>query len=350
LKKILFIIGTRPEAIKMKPVIEKCEKLFNCKICFTNQHKNLNNFINFKKEKIIYLKLKRKDSNLTRLTSDILDLLNKESKIKSWKPDLIVVHGDTTSSFCGALYAFYEKIKLCHIESGLRTQDKNSPFPEEFNRRTIDYLADINFCPTKTNKKNLLNENLKRNNYVVGNTIIDTLKKEINLNKKLIEFSDYIVVTIHRRENWGSKIEKSLKIINEYSLSKNKKIVYVCNNNDDLKKIVKDCLGKNPNILLLDPLSLEEFRCLLRNSSCIVTDSGGIQEEACYYGKPLLILRDNTERTEAVNNLCAKLVDIKNLSRYLNNIEKVKFKTNKNLYGKGDTSDAILKILSNTNT
>jgi UDP-N-acetylglucosamine 2-epimerase (non-hydrolysing) len=348
-KKVLFIIGTRPEAIKLNPVIEKCEKLFDCKVCLTNQHQKLESFIAIKKSKIVLLNLKRKSSGLTELTAKILNLLNKNKVIKRWKPDLIVVHGDTTSSLCGAIYSFYEKIKLCHIESGLRTHDKNSPYPEEFNRRVIDYLSDINFCPTKVNKKNLINENVKKNNYVVGNTIIDVLKNNKDEHDEnilnWIKKDDYILVTMHRRENWNNTIEKTLKILNKFSLKSKQKIIYVCNNNKQLVKIVKKCFKSNKNVLVLDPLSPSVFRWLIKSCVLVITDSGGIQEEACFYRKPLLVAREKTERVEAINNGCSKLINFDKLEEQLDNIKNLKFKSKKHLYGKGKTSDLIIKII-----
>lgn len=349
MKKVLFILGTRPEAIKLKPVIDKFAG-FDYRVCLTNQHKEINRFLNIEKTKIIHLKLNRKNKGLVELTANILSLLDKNKIIKKWKPELIIVHGDTTSSFCGALYAFYEKIKLCHIESGLRTNDKQSPYPEEFNRKVIDYLSDINFCPTKINKKNLTKEKVEGKKYVVGNTIIDVLRygktrTDENI-KKWLKNDEYILITMHRRENWDYKIKKILNIMNKFSKLNKKKIIYVCNNNKQLVKLAKKCFEHNKNVLICKPLQPEIFRSLLKNCSLVITDSGGVQEESCYYGKTTLIAREKTERVEAIINNCAKLIGLKNLEKQLNEIKKFNLKNKKYLYGRGNTSDLIVKLLS----
>lgn len=346
MKKILFIIGTKPEAIKLKPVIEQCKNNFKIKVCLTNQHPNLDKIIN---EKCINLKLIRNEKGLSGLTGNILNLLENKKQINKWKPDLIIVHGDTTSSLCGALYAFYNKIKLCHVESGLRSNNKQSPFPEEINRKIIDALSDINFCPTIDNKKNLYKENVSSNCYIVGNTIIDSLKNNILNNKdcKILSWtnkSPYVVVTLHRRENW-EKISKSIKIISKFAKNNKLKIVYVCNKNKKLKNIAKKILKNNKFVYVSDSIDHSYFQNLIINCSMIITDSGGIQEEAVYYKKPIIILRDNTERQEIIKNKCGILANNENLLKTLSS--NIAFSQKPHLFGNGKSSIKIAKILSN---
>ncbi len=348
MKKILFILGTKPEALKLLPVFDNCKSF---KVCITNQHPNIDKLLNINKNKIIQLKLERNEKGLSGLTGQILRLLDENKKVRRWKPDLIVVHGDTTSALCGALYAFYENIKLCHVESGLRTHNKRAPFPEESNRKIIDYLSDVHFCPTENNKNNLNNENICNNIHVVGNTIIDFIKniktKENKKIKKWLNNSEYGLVTIHRRENWNI-IQDYLKIISKFATEKKQKIIYVCNNNKKLKKIVKDKI-KSKYVFLSNPLEPKKFYGILSGCSFVLTDSGGIQEEASFLGKPMIILRNETERDEIIKNKCGVLANKENLRNILNQIKNKKFNQVNNLYGNGNTAFQITKLLLNDN-
>ena len=347
MKKILFILGTKPEAIKLRPIIKKCKDSFVIKICLTNQHPNLEKILG---EDCICLNLVRNEKGLAGLTGKILELLDDQKEIRKWKPDLVVVHGDTTSSLCGCLYAFYEKIKICHVESGLRTHDKYAPFPEEINRLIIDSISDINFCPTIENKKNLQKENAAGKIHVVGNTIIDVLRNNEIDNIKCSELEwannfSFGIVTLHRRENWGEFIKKSIQIICDFAKKNKQKIIYVSNNNEDLRVAVKQTTHGNEFVLVCDPLDPIVFQKLLSECSFVITDSGGIQEEATYYQKPLIILRKNTERIEIIKNKCGILANNENLSEILSNFSDIKFEKNPFVFGNGTSSDKIVNVI-----
>ena len=355
MKKVLFILGTRPEAIKLQPVIRQCVDLFDIKICLTNQHPDIGNILFEFNKNIIKLELTRHEFGLSGLMGNILILLDRENGIKEWGPDLIIVHGDTTSSLCGALYSYYEQIPLCHIESGLRTNDKFSPFPEESNRKIIDYLATINFAPTSINQNNLTNENIVNNVHVVGNSIIDVLKTnldttDISIDSRLLSWisnNDFGLITLHRRENWKSNIQSALKEISSFCLKHKHRMVYVCNKNIELQDLVKKTISDNPFMYIIDPLENKEFHHLILKSNFIITDSGGIQEEASFIGKPILILRNTTERQEIINNNCGLLLEAHNIQNTLENIlnKSIEFNQDKSLYGNGTTSIQIAEIL-----
>lgn len=345
MKKVLFIIGTRPEAIKLKPIIENINKCFQIKICLTNQHENIKNtFLEFNND-IIELKLKREENNLTGLMGNILLLLDNNTDIQTWKPDIIAVHGDTCSALCGAFYAFYSNIKLCHIEAGLRTHDKFSPFPEEANRKIIDYLSDIYFAPTKYNQNNLEQENITDNVHVVGNSIIDVIKTNDYNNDEVKEI--YGLVTLHRRENWDSIIESSLNEIVRFASYFKYKILYVCNHNSLLKNKIIKIIDNNKYVEILDPLNSIQFHKLLKNCAFVVTDSGGIQEEAVYFSKPLLIMRTTTERQEIINYNCGYLINPDTVYNTLTDIlsGRLHFNIKTELYGDGSTSKNIKEKL-----
>ena len=345
MKKVLFIIGTRPEAIKLKPVIENINKFFQIKICLTNQHENIRNtFLEFDNS-IIELKLKREENNLTGLMGNILLLLDNNTDIQTWKPDIIAVHGDTCSALCGAFYAFYSNIKLCHIEAGLRTHDKFSPFPEEANRKIIDYLSDIHFAPTEYNQNNLQQENIIDNVYVVGNSIIDVIKTSLCKNNGTQE--PYGLVTLHRRENWDSAIESSLNEIVRFASDFKYKILYVCNYNSLLKNKIIKIIGNNKYVQILDPLNSTNFHELLKNCTFVVTDSGGIQEEAIYFSKPLLIMRTTTERQEIINHNCGYLINPNTVYAALTDTlgGSLQFNIKTDLYGDGSTSKKLTEKL-----
>jgi UDP-N-acetylglucosamine 2-epimerase (non-hydrolysing) len=346
MKKVLFILGTRPEAIKLKPIILQCVDLFDIKICLTNQHPDIDHILSEFRENIISLGLKRSGSSLSNLMGNILVLLDNETRIKEWKPDLTIVHGDTTSSLCGALYSFYEQIPICHIESGLRTHNKFSPFPEESNRKIIDHLATINFAATENNKDNLNYEKILHNVHVVGNSIIDVIKNNLN-DISMISNDSFGVITLHRRENWKNNISLALKEISKFCIQHEYKMIYVCNNNIELQSLVKQTINDNPFISIINSLDNKEFHHLIAKSTFIITDSGGIQEEASFIGKPILILRDSTERQEIIENNCGILLQINNIQEILENIlfNKILFNQNKALYGNGTTSMQIVEIL-----
>jgi len=321
-KKILFIFGTRPEAIKMAPVIKefKKEKSIDVKVCITAQHREmLDQVLNFFGIKPDYdLNLMKPNQSLFDITANSLKSLEKV--LDKEKPDLIFVQGDTTTAFVGALAGFYKKMKVAHIEAGLRSHNKYSPFPEEINRVLVGHVADYHFAPTERAKENLYRENIKKNVYVVGNTVIDALFLGLNIIKKegeekfykyfdFIDFSKKIIlVTGHRRENFGKPFENICYALKEIAKREDVEIVYPVHLNPNVKKPVNEILNGVRNIHLIEPLEYPYLIWLMSKSYLVLTDSGGIQEEAPSLGKPVLVMRDVTERTEGIEAGTAKLV------------------------------------------
>ncbi len=368
MKKILFIFGTRPEAIKMAPLIKEVEIYkndFKVKTCITAQHREmLDQILEFFKIKPDFdLNLMSPDQSLFDVTTKglkgIEDVLNK------YEPDIIFVQGDTTTAFIGALAGYYKKIKVAHLEAGLRSSNKYSPYPEELNRVLAGHLADYHFAPTKIALNNLKNENITNNVWIVGNTVIDALfmglkiiqKEDDDKFKKYFNYIDYskkiILVTGHRRESFGIPFEnicKSFKkLIDAYD---DIEIVYPVHLNPNVRKPVYNILKDYNKIHLIEPLSYQYLIWLMNMSYFVLTDSGGIQEEAPSLGKPVLIMRDVTERTEGIKAGNAKLVgtDIDRIflesQKLLENKNYYKKMSNSiNPYGDGRTSQKIVKIL-----
>jgi UDP-N-acetylglucosamine 2-epimerase (non-hydrolysing) len=324
LKKILFIIGTRPEIIKTAPVIMafKKDRRYRVKVCFTGQHQAMAmQMINEFKIKIDYdLNLMQPGQSLEDIAS--VSMLKLPKVFSDFQPDIVVTQGDTTTAFCAALVAFYMRIKVAHIEAGLRTYDKSKPYPEELNRTMISRIADLHFAPTPQAKANLIKEGIPRNSIVVtGNTVVDALfyiikKKKVFVARTLRHLpldKKIILVTMHRRENFGAPLRsicKALKII-----AKNNPdvvTIYPVHLNPNVLKPVRSILRGIKNILLVRPLGYADFIRLMNRSYFILTDSGGIQEEAPSLGKPVLILREKTERPEVVRAGCAKIVGTNN--------------------------------------
>lgn len=316
MKNILVIFGTRPEAIKMAPLVKEFEKypeIFNVKVCVTAQHREmLDQVLEFFEIKPDYdLNLMRSGQNLYSLTSDIIISLQKV--LEKVKPELVFVHGDTTTSMVGSLAAFYANAKICHIEAGLRTYNNRAPFPEEINRQITSRIADFHFAPTENSKLNLLKENISEDNIVVtGNTVIDALLQSIekinqnptdlinDLSFKLNN-RDVILVTGHRRENHGDGFIRICNALKEIARQRpNICIVYPVHLNPRVQDPVNDILNNISNIILIEPLAYQDFIWLMNRSILIITDSGGVQEEAPSLGKPVLVMRDTTERPEAV--------------------------------------------------
>jgi UDP-N-acetylglucosamine 2-epimerase (non-hydrolysing) len=315
--KILFVFGTRPEAIKMAPVVKaflKVPELFDCKVCLTAQHREmLDQVIDFFELKSDYdLNLMKPNQNLYELTANILVAM--KSVLDDFKPDFVFVHGDTTTSTAAAMASFYAGAQVCHVEAGLRTYNKKSPFPEEMNRAITGRLADWHFAPTEGAKQNLLKENISSKNILVtGNTVIDALlysvekvrkhepNAEIAQLKAKVDFSKKVVlVTGHRRENFGQgflEICKALQFLSKYP---DVEVVYPVHLNPQVQKPVYELLSNAGNIHLVEPLAYESFIWLMDKSYLVITDSGGIQEEAPTLGKPVLVMRSTTERPEAV--------------------------------------------------
>lgn len=314
---VMVVFGTRPEAIKVVPVIKELEerKETHPIVCVTAQHREMLDQIlqEFDIQADYDLDIMEQGQTLAGITTKAL--VGLEKIIKEVKPDIVLVHGDTTTTFAGALAAFYNGTTIGHLEAGLRTYNKFSPYPEEMNRQMVSVLADIHFAPTHKSKQNLLREAKKKNIYVTGNTAIDALKltiKEDYKNPKIDDFNEkerVILLTSHRRENIGTPMENIFKavkkIVEEYE---DVKVIYPVHKNPKVREIANRILAGNPKIKLIEPLDVIDFHNLMNKSYLILTDSGGIQEEAPSLGKPVLVLRDTTERPEGIRVGTLKLV------------------------------------------
>lgn len=358
---IIVIFGTRPEAIKMCPLILKLKMETNikCIVCLTGQHKEMLEQVmeTFKIQADYNLSIMKDNQTLSWITTSILQKMDEI--IEKEKPNLVLVHGDTTTSFSAALSAFYHSIPIGHVEAGLRTYDLNCPFPEEFNRQTIDILAKYYFTPTEETKKNLLKEKVdEKYIYVTGNTVIDALRTTINneyTNSELewVGKSRLILVTVHRRENLGLPMERifaALKRIVEDN--EDAKIIYPVHKNPAIRKLAKKYLGDNLRIHLIEPLDVFDFHNFMSRSFIILTDSGGIQEEAPALGKPVLVMRDKTERQEGVKAGTLKLVGTSESSIYYETSKLLRDKNYYesmskavNPYGDGHASEKIVEAI-----
>lgn len=315
--KNLIVFGTRPEAIKMAPIINeflKDKASFETRVCVTAQHREmLDQVLDFFEIVPDYdLDLMKPNQNLFTLTADII--LGLKPVLDDFKPDYVYVHGDTTTTMATSIAAFYSGSKVCHVEAGLRTHDKFSPFPEEINRQVTGRIADFHFAPTVTSKNNLLQENVAESTILItGNTVIDALlqssdrvnsikNEEIELLKTSIDFNKKIIlVTGHRRENHGDGFVNICLALKEIAdLNPNIQIIYPVHLNPNVKDTVYEILGNISNIKLFKPIAYPAFVWLMNQSYLIITDSGGVQEEAPSLGKPVLVMRDTTERPEAV--------------------------------------------------
>lgn len=315
--KNLIIFGTRPEAIKMAPLVKEFQKdsnKFDTRVCVTAQHREmLDQVLDFFEINPEYdLNLMKPNQNLYSLTSDII--LGLKDILEDFKPDYVYVHGDTTTTMAASIAAFYSGAKVCHVEAGLRTNDIRSPFPEELNRQVTSRIADFHFAPTEESKENLLKENISADKIIVtGNTVIDSLlsssskvedleNEEIQLLKTTLSTDKKIIlVTGHRRENHGQGFINICEALKRIALKySDLEIVYPVHLNPNVKGPVFEILSEISNIKLISPLSYPSFVWLMNRSYIIITDSGGVQEEAPSLGKPVLVLRDTTERPEAV--------------------------------------------------
>lgn len=365
-KKVITIFGTRPEAIKMAPLVKELERReeIESKVCVTAQHREMLDQVLelFDIKPDFDLNIMKTKQSLTGITSRVLEGL--EEVFKEEKPDMILVHGDTTTTFAGSLAAFYQQIKVGHVEAGLRTFNKYFPFPEEMNRKLTGSLADLHFAPTKGSKENLLREGINESDiYITGNTVIDAMKHTVEENYVFeneelnnIDFSKKVImITAHRRENWGEGIHNICialnKIVEENS---DVELVYLVHLNPVVKDVVYERLGGKDRIHLLSPLDTKETHNLMNKSFMVMTDSGGLQEEAPHLGKPVLVLRDVTERPEAVEAGTVKLVGtdvdtiVSEANELLRNSEAYsRMSKSINPYGDGVASrriaDAILK-------
>ena len=362
--KVITIFGTRPEAIKMAPLIKELEKReeIESKVCVTAQHREMLDQVLelFDIQPDFDLNIMQTKQTLTGITNRVLEGL--EEVFKEENPDMILVHGDTTTTFAGGLAAFYQQIKVGHVEAGLRTFNKYFPFPEEMNRKLTGSLTDLHFAPTKGSKENLLKEGVKESDiYITGNTVIDAMKHTVEENYIFennelndIDFSKKVImITAHRRENWGEGIQNICialnKIVEENS---DVELVYLVHLNPVVKDVVFERLGGKDRIHLLSPLDTKETHNLMNKSFMVMTDSGGLQEEAPHLGKPVLVLRDVTERPEAVDAGTVKLVGtdidkiVNEANELLRNPESY-FKMSKSInpYGDGIASKRIVESI-----
>ena len=377
MKKILIIFGTRPEAIKMVSVInelKKNQKDFDLKVCVTGQHREmLDQFLAvFDIQPDIDLNIMKVNQDLFDITSNILSAM--KPVLENYKPDIILVQGDTTTTFAASLSAFYMNIPVGHIEAGLRTYDLYSPWPEEMNRQLTDRICKYYFVPTLRNKENLIKENIDPSSIVItGNTVIDALfmvldkiNNNCKLHNELINFINrigsnigingrkMILVTGHRRENFGEGFLNICQALKELAISdKTIDIIYPVHLNPNVRRPVKEILSDVKNIYLTEPLDYEPFIYLMNKAYIVLTDSGGIQEEAPSLGKPVLVMRNTTERPEAVEVGTVKLVGtekdkIINETNNLLHNKKLYEQMSKahNPYGDGLASKRIVKYLT----
>lgn len=331
MKKILIVFGTRPEAIKMAPLVKVFQnhtKDFKTKVCVTAQHREMLDQVLelFKITPDYDLNIMKSGQDLYDVTSNVL--LGMKDVLADFKPDVVFVHGDTSTTFAASLAAFYQKIKVAHIEAGLRTGDIYSPWPEEANRQLTTQISTYHFAPTATAKLNLLKENVNENNIeITGNTVIDALFLALEkiksdksletdiidhlavLNYNLQDDKKIILVTGHRRENHGQGFINICTALKEIALSNpDIDIVYPVHLNPNVQKPVKELLSDIANVYLIEPLQYEQFIYIMDRSYFIITDSGGVQEEAPSLAKPVLVMRDTTERPEALEAGTVKLV------------------------------------------
>ncbi|WP_434654863.1 non-hydrolyzing UDP-N-acetylglucosamine 2-epimerase [Thermoanaerobacterium thermosaccharolyticum] len=319
--KVMPIFGTRPEAIKMAPLVKELESASDIEtvVCVTAQHRDMLDQVLrlFNIDPKYDLDVMKKNQSLSAITSSVLKGLDEV--LEKEKPDLILVHGDTTTTFVSALSAFYKKIKVGHVEAGLRSYDKWFPYPEEINRKLTGVLADLHFAPTQTAKDNLLREGVcEKDIFVTGNTVIDAMKytvkdnyvfRDDRLNNVDYENKRVIVVTAHRRENWGEPIENICNALRKIAINiKDTYIIYPVHKNPIVRDTVFSILDDIENVLLLDPIDTDEMHNLLKRCYMVMTDSGGLQEEVPSLGKPVLVLRDVTERPEAVKAGTVKII------------------------------------------
>lgn len=361
--KVMTIFGTRPEAIKMAPLVKELNKQsdrFESIVVVTAQHREMLDQVlqTFGIKPNYDMNIMKENQTLSEITSSVL--IGLDEILKKDKPDIILVHGDTTTTFAASISAFYNQIKVGHVEAGLRTGNKQSPFPEELNRQLTDVIADIYFAPTIESKLNLLKENHPEEKiYVTGNTAIDALEETIQKDyhhtvlENINPDSKVVLVTMHRRENHGKPMERVFQAIRQVvDQHHDIEIIYPVHLNPNVQNMAKNVLGRHPRIHLIDPLEVMDFHNLAAKSYMIMTDSGGVQEEAPSLGVPVLVLRDTTERPEGVEAGTLKLVGtqtesiIKEMTIILENeSEYKKMAATNNPYGDGQASKRILSAI-----
>lgn len=359
--KVLVIFGTRPEAIKMCPVITEIRKrkTIETVVCVTGQHKEMLQQVLdvFEVEPQYDLEIMKQGQTLFDITVLILERLKRV--LEQEKPELVLVHGDTSTTFAASLACYYEQIPVGHVEAGLRTYNIYSPYPEEFNRQATGIIAKYHFAPTDLARNNLVKEGKNKEDiFVTGNTVIDALKTTVSDNYNHEELSwaadsRLILLTAHRRENWGEPLANIfravLKTVNEHN---DVKVIYPAHKNPIVREMAEKILGNHERIHIIDPLDVIDFHNFIAKSYLIMTDSGGIQEEAPSFGKPVLVLRNETERPEGVNAGTLELVGTNENKVYravtelLDNMEIYeRMSKAKNPYGDGRASIRIADII-----
>lgn len=360
----MFVFGTRPEAIKMCPLVLelKKHKEINCQVCLTGQHREMLHQVMeaFEIQEDYNLNIMQECQTLTTITTSVLEKM--DPVLHKAKPDLVLVHGDTTTSFAAALAAFYQQIPVGHIEAGLRTGNIYSPFPEEMNRLLTGRIAAYHFAPTRRNMENLIRENVSGKIFITGNTVIDAFKITVKENYRFcnptlrqIDFTKHriILVTAHRRENLGSPLEHICHAIRRLTERfSDIKVVYPVHLNPIVRETVFRILNGNPQVELLEPLDVLDMHNLIARSFMVMTDSGGLQEEAPSFGKPVLVLRTETERPEAVEAGTVKVAGVEE-ENIVGLASELLSDTNKysemakavNPYGNGYASEQIARII-----
>lgn len=362
--KVLFVFGTRPEGIKMAPIIKEIQKRdkFECYTCVTGQHREMLDQVLeiFDIEPDYDLNIFKKGQSLTDVTTKTLKGL--EEILDELKPDILLVQGDTTTVFAAALAAFYKKIKIGHVEAGLRSGNLYSPYPEEANRKLTGVISNYHFAPTESNRQNLIEEGYgEKNIFITGNTVIDALKYSVRedfvFDDEILNDLDYnkdvVLLTAHRRENWGKPMEDIFKAIRRVVLEReNLEIVFPRHLNPIVRDAAEKYFADLDRVHLIEPLSYLPFSNLMARVKFVVTDSGGVQEEAPALGKPVLVLRNETERMEGVEAKTAKLVGTKEQDVYESIVSLLDDKDlydemakAVNPYGDGHAAEKIVDVL-----
>lgn len=364
IRTVMVVFGTRPEAVKMCPLVLELQKHkeIDCQVCLTGQHREILRQVieAFNIREDYNLDIMKECQTLTTITTSVLEKM--DPVLREAKPDIVLVHGDTTTSFAAALAAFYQQIPVGHVEAGLRTGNIYSPFPEEMNRLLTGRIATYHFAPTKRNEENLKRENVGGSIFVTGNTVIDAFKTTVkddylfsNLILQEMDYNKYrvIVVTAHRRENLGEPLENICRAVKNLTEKYDDiKVVYPVHPNPAVREMVYGILSNNTQVELLEPLDVLDMHNLIARSYMVMTDSGGLQEEAPAFGKPVLVMRTETERPEAVEAGTVKVVGVKKADIFkkadelLSDSEKyAQMAKSVNPYGDGCASEKICNIL-----
>ena len=360
--KVMTIFGTRPEAIKMAPLVKELEKRKEIEsiVCVTAQHREMLDQVLdvFDINPDYDLNIMKQGQTLSEITSRVL--MGLEDVIEKEKPNIVLVHGDTTTTFAGALAAFYNQVDIGHVEAGLRTWNKYSPFPEEMNRQMVDRMCDMYFAPTDVSKHNLLEENISEDKiYVTGNTAIDAMKTTVNkdYNNEIFDWignDRMILLTAHRRENWGEPMKNIFAAVREVAeQNKDVQIIFPMHKNPLIRDLARESFkGIEHKVALIESLEYVDFANLMNKCYLIMTDSGGIQEEAPALGKPVVVLRTETERPEAVKAGTVKLAGIERNKIFeitnelvIDDLEYHKMAHAINPYGDGKACERIVELI-----